>query len=282
MKTESDQIILGDQPVFKKPIPSTHHLSQSNGVYSMLTSAFKLKLETYLSVFEEWRVKTVNHKLDTTSFEDLPYILNDRTWIARQADIELITKLIHERQQLTILELGSWQGWLSNQLSKKGHKVLAVDYFDDEYDGLKARQHYKNPKWYSLQLDVEDLPLLNPIFDLVIFNRNLCYCPDFSKSLLDAKKLLKARGSIVATGINIVSRPQGILQHFEQMETFFRQRGVPAYLKEDFKKYLCREDLFSIKEAGFELNEYPLKWYQKLKNTVDPKASKHFWALYTS
>lgn len=282
MKTESDQIILGGEPVFKKPIPSTHHLSQSEGVYSVLTDAFKIRLEDYLRVFEEWRVKTVNHKLDTSSYEDLPYALNDQTWRARQDDIELVNNLISEREQLTILELGSWQGWLANQLSKKGHNVLAVDYFADEYDGLKARKHYKNPKWCSLQLDVEDLHLLNPIFDLIIFNRNLCYCPGFTKSLQDAKKLLKPRASIVATGVNIVKRPHAILQHFEQMETFFRQRGVPAYLKEDFKKYLCHDDLLSIKEVGFELNEYRLKWYQKLKNTIDIKASKHFWALHTS
>lgn len=282
MKEKSDQIVIGGQPLFKKPIPLGYQLRETDGVYSLLTDEFRVKLGSFQKVFEEWQKKASGQRLDPASYNDLPHALNDHTWRARQQDLKLITDVIGNRKKLTILELGSWQGWLANQLSQMGHHVLAIDYFADQHDGLQARRHYQQPTWCSLHLDVEDLLLLNPIFDMVIFNRNLCYCPGVSQSLLKAKKLLKPDGNVIATGINIVDRPKNILDHFKQMETFFRQRDANLYLKEDFKKYLCHEDFLSIQNAGFSLFEYPLKWYQKIRNTIDPKASRHFWAMSTS
>src|ERR1700733_1609610 len=70
---------------------------------------------------------------------------------------------------LDVLDLGAGNCWLSNRLSGRGHRVVAVDIFDDERDGLRAAHHYPTV-FRVLESSFDDLPLRSCGFDLAIFN----------------------------------------------------------------------------------------------------------------
>ncbi len=96
---------------------------------------------------------------------------------------------------LAILDLGAGNGWLSNRLSVLGHRVVAVDWLDDEADGLGVRRHY-NPSFVCVQADYDVLPLAPAQFDIVVFNGSLHYARNASESLFNAARCLAAGGAL--------------------------------------------------------------------------------------
>ena len=84
------------------------------------------------------------------------------------------------KDQLKILDLGAWNGWLSNQLSSDGHElVTAIDYFLHERDGLAAKKYYPN-EFLAIQMDLEDLSILPYNYDIIIINRGFTLFCQFS------------------------------------------------------------------------------------------------------
>ena len=260
-------------PVCKTPL--TEHLLCENGhqfykeddVMMLMTPEFKSFLHDWLDSFEEYR----SPYLKRLDFEHLPVsgLNNDfNIWSARIQDINLIDKQI-EHSFKTVLEIGSWNGWLANHLSKKGLEVIAIDYFTHELDGMKAKRFYSNPSWTSIQMDLEDLSILDQPFDLIILNRCLAYFTDPINYLFQLQKLIKPGGKIIITGLN-VKKNQMKERELIQSTIEFKSRYNKDLQFKNSKSYIDFNDLEDMKKWGAKIACYP-----GFKNRINSTFFKH-------
>lgn len=249
---------------------NNHHFQNDEDVLILLEQKFKEQLYNWLEDFHDFR----SNKIDPLDFENLPQsgLKTDRNiWKARINDLKLIKKEL-KKASLKILEIGSWNGWLANSLSKLGHQVVAVDFFIHENDGLKSRKHYSNPNWTSIQMNIDQLSDFNEQFDIIIFNRCFAYLNNFKDSIEDAKKLLKPKGKIIITGINY-SKAEVEAKELTITKQLFKEKYDKHLLFKKTKGYISTEDLEYIQSKGFTLKNYPgiknqIKSYINTKNNV--------------
>ena len=97
---------------------------------------------------------------------------------------------------LRVLDLGAGNLWLSHRLASLGHRVVAVDWFDDEADGLGACRQYP-VSFLAVQADFDALPFRPFQFELVVFNGSLHYVTDIAATLARAREMLAPGGSLV-------------------------------------------------------------------------------------
>ncbi|MES1262525.1 MAG: class I SAM-dependent methyltransferase [Acidobacteriota bacterium] len=100
------------------------------------------------------------------------------------------------RRPLRILDLGAGNGWMSNRLTQRGHRAVALDIFIDRLDGLGAIHHYETPI-PGVAAEFDRLPFCDAAFDLVIFNSSLHYSPDYRRTLTEARRCLRPAGQLV-------------------------------------------------------------------------------------
>ena len=101
-----------------------HSFEEKNGVIKLLTQKDKTRLTDYLAKFNAYRKKSGWHITDPGIFPQLPFIDEETApgfWKAKQEDLRLIKRLLKGKENLKILEIGAWNGWLSHQLVKWGH-----------------------------------------------------------------------------------------------------------------------------------------------------------------
>lgn len=253
-----------------KSIPTSFEISERNGVHSVLTTDDRKRLNDFNATLLAWRKK--KGEIERLPYEKLPY-LKTSFWQSRQFDLEKIRQNLPNKT-CKILELGAWNGWLAYNLSKE-HEVIAIDYFDDSVDGLGAIQSYPKNSIVAIQMLPQDIGYLKPDFDLIIFNRNLSYLPDYNTILNQAKTLLKTPGKIIITGIHIhQNRPE--LREMKELKLFFQAKNVPFPFENGFREYLDRSDLKLIKEEGVQLIPYPKSFKQRISTTFKPTSVQSF------
>lgn len=255
-------------------------VSIEEGVFRYFEPQFLTQLDHYLKCFEEFNAAYLGVQVDPEIMPDLPFSLNDRTWKERQKDLVLIREELKTNSE--ILEIGSWNGWLANALSREGHSVTAVDYFLDDLNGLKARKHYPESVWTSLNIDVDDIDLLNPVFDVIIFNRGVSYYSDFEGVITKAKNLLVDNGKIIITGLNVVGDNEDANIFYDQTNDVFKEQyGISMEIKPDSKKMLCDEDLTFLRSIGFVVNSNEIGLEHAFKKYISKKRSRSYTAIYT-
>lgn len=141
---------------------------------------------------------------------------------------------------LTILDVGAGVGWMSYRLAERGHRPVAVDLLDDPLDGLGAARHYvsklKEP-FPAIQAEMDNLPLADDQFDLVVFNASFHFAVDYRHTLQEARRMLGWGGAVA-----ILDTP--VYQHFQQGEQMVEERQ--AFLAE---RYGTRSD--SVLSMGY-------------------------------
>ena len=250
-----------------------HHYFMTEGVLQLMNPAFKEKLESWLASFEESRLPVLK-KLD---FETLPASgipFDKNIWTARVADLRLIKARINDDTK-TALDIGSWNGWLANQLTKSGLQVTALDYFVHELDGMKAKKFYQNPHWTSIQMDLEDLTIINQQFDLIILNRCFPYFTDTNHMINSLLKMLSPNGQLIITGLNVVHKKTGPAKELQlSIVQFKKQYGKELRFK-PFKGFVDRKDIQQLKDKCFEIFAY-----QDLKNQIKKILLPHKLVVY--
>jgi SAM-dependent methyltransferase len=101
---------------------------------------------------------------------------------------------------LRILDLGAGNGWLSYRLALQGHLPIAVDLLTNDRDGLGAAVHYDShihPLFPRVQADLDRLPFVSSVFDLVIFNASFHYSVNYERTLAEAVRCTCPGGSVV-------------------------------------------------------------------------------------
>lgn len=249
---------------------------ESDGVYSIIAQEDRDRLAYFLNSFEKFRAEKKQRITDESLYPTLPFSINDKSWQSKQQDLKIIDKICKNKTSLKILDIGAWNGWLSNCLAQKGHQVVATDIFSDEYDGLKAIKHYKS-HFTALQILPEDLWRIQETFDLIIFNRNWAYFENPEKMFSLIKDKLAQNGTILFTGLTFYRNPEKIKQQMVLAnEAFQEQYGIPLLFFPS-KGYLDQKDFRFLKQKA-EIYPYHYLTFS-IKKLLQYKMS-HQFAIY--
>jgi ubiquinone/menaquinone biosynthesis C-methylase UbiE len=134
----------------------------------------------------------------------------------------------YTKRPLNVLDLGAGNCWLSHRLSARGHKVVAVDIFNDERDGLQAARHYP-VSFRVIEADFDDLPLPSKSFDLAIFNAAFHYSVNYFRTLAEVRRTLRPSGSFAILDTPIYRLKEHGTRMVEEKHAQFTARyGFPS------------------------------------------------------
>ena len=209
-----------------------------NGVWHMLAADRRPMFDQFICEYETVRRAEGRQSADPDFYRQLPFVAADhpdhQMWQQRAASFLVFMKQILSPLEsgsptpLTILDIGAGNGWLSNQLGKRGHNMTAVDLTINDFDGLGVCQLYNTPIT-SIQADFDQLPLENNRFDLVIFNASFHYSTDTSNSLCESLRVLKNTGNLIIIDTPIYQNGATGRQMVAEREAAFKQQyGFPS------------------------------------------------------
>ena len=151
---------------------------------------------------------------------------------------------------LTVLDLGAGNGWLSNRLAKRGHRLAAVDLMTNDFDGLGCHRYFDST-FTPAQAEFEHLPFREGSADLVIFNASLHYAVDFGVTLAEALRVLAPDGRLVILDSPFYHDASSGAQMVQEREAqFLKQYGFRSNALPS-KNYLTYD---ALKELGSTLN----------------------------
>ncbi len=173
-----------------------------DGIYRVLRPGRLHEIEPFLKQYRRIRAEDGYRQRSDAYYRSLPDVdVHDpqaSTWRVRQESVRNLGRVLQrlEGRRLRILDLGAGNCWLSARLSRLGHSCVAVDWLDDDEDGLGASRHYP-VRFTCVQADFDDLPMAPGQFDLAIFNASLHYSNDPTRTLCRARETLAPRGILV-------------------------------------------------------------------------------------
>lgn len=259
-----------------------HHFPLRDGVPSVIDDVLRARLEPFLDAFSDFRARHRTGYLDPKIYADLPSsgLVHDRSiWYPRLVDLRLLDRVIGNRTKLRVLDIGAWNGWLSHQLTRRGHRVIALDYFTDPDDGLGAVRHYPL-RFDAVQFDLERLDLLDERFDLVIADRCMAYFVDIPRSVEQMKTLLAPGGTLLLTGLNVYSDTSVIDAHFKGSDARFREAYGLPYLFKPVKGYLAPSDARGLALLGIEIRSYGTFRLRNMLAFLRPSAPRYLYGIH--
>jgi SAM-dependent methyltransferase len=133
-----------------------------------------------------------------------------------------------ESAPLDVLDLGAGNCWLSNRLSLRGHRPVALDIFTDERDGLRAARNYSS-YFPVIEADFDHLPLPSSTFDLAIFNASFHYSANYFQTLSEIRRCLRPSGNFVILDSPMYrQRSHGQRMVEEKHAAFVKRYGFPS------------------------------------------------------
>jgi SAM-dependent methyltransferase len=262
-----------------------HAFEHAGGVLSLVDARFARELAAFEARLAASRRALGRQLLDRAAYERLPSgqeAAGDAAWRAewrmRGCDLAVVERLLAGRGRLSVLDVGAWNGWLSNRLACLGHSVTAVDYFTGEHDGLGAVRHYAR-RWRAVQLDLRDLSLLDEAFDAVIFNRCLPFFPDPLAGLAGAMRLLSPGGQLIVTGLQIFTASRERARQVEAGWRAHRERFGFDLLLFPSKAYFDGGDARNLRRWGLRLRGYPQLRLANVRATLDPRRPRQMFGV---
>jgi SAM-dependent methyltransferase len=260
---------------------SGYQLSQNSNVIQFMNPEFKNGLSAFLDQFKKIRIAENISAKKITDYKNLPFskeVKDDFEWKHRKSSLKIIEKEIAAKVNLNILEIGSWNSWLTNRLAKK-HKVIAVDYFIDETDGLLSKNNYKG-NWTSIQMDIAEVNVFAVKFDLIIINHCLQFFADPIQYLDEVKKLLNPYGQIIIIGLSIYSDSKNKEIEVAKFKEYYQKKYSCNILLRPSKGFIDKADRTNLEKNNFKLyrNNYffARNFYASLR-TIKPV---YYWAKY--
>lgn len=231
-----------------------HTFDCVDGVVQLFSRAFASRFLPFQQQFEQYRAAQGLTIRQPAAYAALPYGAAARgqfEWRLRQYDLALVRRLLAGRAgRQRVLEVGAWNGWLTHWLAADGHQVTAVDYFDNEFDGLRTMKHYRR-KWQAVQMDLEDLAALPANYDVVIVNRCLQFFTNPLAAVAQSQARLAAGGALLLTGLAFVRDATVAAQRAADFRAHLQAQGI-TYFK-TFKGYLDFDDYAALQGAGVRL-----------------------------
>ena len=259
-----------------------HQFSFEHGVLKLLTEDFKETLTPFLKKFTKTKFLENRTIQDISIYNDLPFhfsVKNDPAWKERNKDYKVIMGLLRSKSNKNVLEIGPWNGWLTNQMVKEGHNVLAIDYFIDPPNGLAAKQYYRN-EWYAVQMNLEQPEILIGPFDMIILNRNFAGFTNPVTTLRILKNSLSKEGIIVATGLTFNRNVASALKtHQTMMNDFKNENGFDMFFKK-LKGFFDMDDLRIFEKEGMEFHPYKTSIIKKTALRILGKDTQYCYGIH--
>ena len=253
-----------------------------DGVLVLLEPGLGRRLDQFTQAFSAVRAVENRRLLDEHAYEALPFgliVQGDFQWRLRQYDLAVVRRLLSDRRGQRVLDIGAWNGWLSNRMADDGHLVTAIDYFVDEFDGLGAKKFYSTP-WQAIQMDLTDLHVLDENFDVIILNRCLQFFPQPAGYVAMAKAKLAPGGLLIVTGMELFRDPHVKAARVADMLHVHRQRyGFELFLAPT-KGYLDFEDKAQLQAQGMEVKIYRPLLPANAKAMLWPTLPYHAYGVY--
>ncbi len=261
----------------------SHLIKETNGIYSILEDDFALKLNAFLGKYHSIKIPDTRNAIPPDNYAELPYgkFASSFEWKLKQTSYEAIEKIIGRKQNLTILDIGSFNGWLSNCLASKGHTVVSTDYFLNKDYGLESYKYYKT-SWLPLQMDLERTDMLESVFDVIIIN----HCLQFQAHPIEycnrLKKMLKKNGALILAGLPIFRNPQNKIREVAAFKRrYLQEHQFNIFLKET-KGYLDTSDLKELKDSGFRFNTYRKFYLNNLASIFRPRHPFYTYGIWNN
>ncbi len=130
---------------------------------------------------------------------------------------------------LRVLEVGAGNGWFSWRMAQAGHYVLATDISLDDEDGLGALSRYaRNGDRLTRALaEMEDLPLEDAQFDVVVANGSLHYAARIEDAVREAFRVLRKGGLFLVLDSPAYDEPDAGREMVRRRQERHRGLGVP-------------------------------------------------------
>jgi SAM-dependent methyltransferase len=182
--------------------PAGHRYTVDAGVLRLIEPGLEMRLRQLEDALRQDRQGNSKRIQDTSEFSKLPHARanTDTEWRLRDEDVRIIRRSLGSERRLSVLDLGAWNCWLSNQLATLGHDVIAADYFGDSFDGLGAIRHYGS-EFSAIQIDLSDLSVLDRLFDVVVINHGLAFFADPIAHVRNALSKVRQNGLLVVLGL---------------------------------------------------------------------------------
>jgi len=231
-----------------------------DGIYRFLLPERCAEIQPFLFQYRVVRERDGYQSYTSDEYPKLPNIQIDSpqagVWRIRQESYTRLLSLLPGRS-LSILDLGAGNGWLSHCLTRLGHQLVAVDWLDDEHDGLGAYHHY--PVQYTcVQGDFDALPFKTGQFDVVIFNASLHYSNHLERTLRHACNMLSRDGRIyVMDSPTFSSNESGKIMVIDHIDYLRKNYGLQEVIQFG-AGYLYMKKMIELgKTLGISFQFYP-------------------------
>ncbi len=252
--------------------PQRHAIGRgAGGVIRLMAPDFAARVDRFELALADHLARQNRARLRPEDYGDLPFGPAARglpAWVGRAHDLALIRQYAPAGTGMQVLDLGAWNGWLSDALTRAGHTVTAVSFFGGDEDGLGARSRYPHPYWTAIQMDEARLDLIGETFDLVVLNRCLHAAPDPAERLREALKILRPGGVVIATGLPIYRDPGRRAAEFARSAAAFERRyGIPYRLGPG-QDWLGPKEVAGLARLGAAFGGYPGQRFREWKARI--------------
>ncbi len=233
-----------------------NRMKRKDSYWSYLTPEFDLYLQDYLSVFEKYRKEIQIIPPSEQDWKLLPFgsFASDSSWKWRRESLSIITKIIKKKKFECVLEVGSWNGWLTKTLAQHSEIVIATDYFVCPFDGI-ANISSLAENIIPIQCNVDELKTdFKPkVFDLIVLNHNLSYMNNPAEYIQHLIPLLQPNGTIISLGNTFYKNPENkIVLNATFAKNFNDNYHRNVYIQ-PVKGYLDQNDKIILLDSNFKI-----------------------------
>lgn len=253
-------------------------LKQDGDIYTYFDDAHEQqRIEQFLVAFELHRQKEKGLVLNSSLLTQLPFIKQNAYWKIRQETLSIVKNTL-QKGNYTMLEIGAWNGWLSKYLAELTPNFVAVDYFTNAQDGIKAVKHYKQ-QWPAIQCNLSNLNFFTIKFDVIVVNHCMAYTSNPHEFINNLKKMLMPNGKLLLMGFPVTNQPQKKITQLAKMDNEFKQQYGMSLFINLVKGYLTYHDLSILQKNGFSCFAYKCNFVHKLKQLILPWQEVQHYAI---
>lgn len=259
-------------------IPEGYTLESNDGIYSIASDEFNQQLKFFLNRFSEIQIKENNYRLPFHLYEQFPNVnVNELASeiFTRKQDLKILKDSFSDilNSNSCVLEIGGWNGWLTNHFSKAGAIIITTDVFDDEYNGLKSKKHYKAANWLSIQADVLEIEIYKTKFDVIVFNHCLQFYTNPLRLIEKYKLLLKKNGILLILGNTFYKSTENKENEVIKTNSYFKEHYNFNIRFYPTKGYFSYEDFNQFSKNNFKFISYKFSFPGLLKKFLKKEKS---------
>jgi ubiquinone/menaquinone biosynthesis C-methylase UbiE/uncharacterized protein YbaR (Trm112 family) len=256
-----------------------------DGIWRFLPPERAAYFEKFIQDYETVRRAEGRGSQDAVYYRALPHhdlsgkMTSD--WRVRAASFDMLLKKVisPEKKPLRILDLGAGNGWLSNQLARRGHIVAAVDLMTNDFDGLGCWRFY-DTNFVPVQAEYDHLPFADGTVNMVIFNASLHYSVNIRATLTESLRVLDLMGKLVVLDSPVYRDAGSGAQMVRERESQFLERfgfASNALPSENYLAYSQLDELATALKLEWQFFTpfYGFNWalrpfLSKLRRTREP------------